>query len=322
MRAKTYIIVLALAALFGYGANMRLTSIAACTADGYRGDTYLAYCDASRYGSFEHGALYLSLVPEAVRNLRAADVVMLGNSRTQRAFSTTSTEAFFRRIGASFYVAGFGYGENVNFAEALMDRLALRPRAVIVNVDPFFDLDISPPARTLLKTENGDDAYRDKDQWQDLHRAVCDEEFAKGWLCGDAPAIFRSVRDGRWKLENYPAPAAIPVSTVDEDRWTGVRERLAERAQAFVGRLERLGVPRSCVLFTVVPSDFATYGTARFLAERTGVPLFVSVPADLRTTDRSHLDLPSAERWSAELLDRMAVPLAGCVNRNRVAARP
>lgn len=312
MRPKIYVAILAAAALVGFAANARLNSIAACTGEGYRSDTYLAYCEASGYGNFEHGALYLSLVPEAVENLRKADVLMLGSSRVQRAFSTQATEDFFRRLGASFYVTGFGYGENVAFAQALIENLSLSPKAVIVNADPFFDTDLSWPARTLLKMENGDDIYEDKGTWQEVHREFCGGDAATGWLCGDQPAIFRSVKDGRWTLANYEQAKPLPIRPAGEERWLGERERLVRRAQAFLDRLDAAGVPRSCVLFTVIPSDYATYDTARHMAERTGVELVTVELPGLQTTDGSHLTPESAERWSAAQLDRMAPRLADC----------
>lgn len=320
MRPKIYVAILAAAAFLGFAANTRLNSIAACTGEGYGPDTYLAYCEASGYGNFEHGALYLSLVPEAVENLRRADVLMLGSSRVQRAFSTEATEAFFRRLGASFYVAGFGYGENVAFAQALIEHLSLRPRAVIVNADPFFDTDLSWPARTLLKTENGDDIYEEKEAWQEVHRKVCGGDAAIGWLCGDRPAIFRSVKDGRWTLADYGPAEPLPIRPAGEDRWLDERDRLVRRAEAFLARLEASGVPRSCVLFTVIPSDFAPYGTARYVAGRTGVDLMTVDLPGLRTTDRSHLTPESAERWSAAQLDRMAPRLARCTQDTPASA--
>ncbi|HSK42087.1 MAG TPA: hypothetical protein VK943_20145, partial [Arenibaculum sp.] len=249
--------------------------------------------------------------------LRRADVVMLGNSRTQRAFSTEATADFFRGIGASFYVAGFGYGENVTFAQALFEKLEPRPRAVIVNADPFFDADVSWPARTLLKTENGEGVYGDKEAWQAVHREVCGGDAGLEWLCGDAPAIFRSVTDGRWHLVDHGAPAAIPISRDPEDpsgvRPAAERERWAERARRFLGVLADSGVPRDCVLFTVVPSDFTTYAAARDLARRFGIEVVTADLAGLATTDGSHLTRPSAERWSAALLERAERRLNDCI---------
>lgn len=320
MRPKIYVAILAVAAVIGFAANTRLNSIAACTGEGYRSDTYLAYCEASGYGNFEHGALYLSLVPEAVENLREADVLMLGSSRVQRAFSTQATEDFFRRIGASFYVTGFGYGENVAFAEALFDHLSLRPKAVIVNADPFFDTDLSWPARTLLKMENGEDIYEHKEAWQAVHRELCAGDGAVDWLCGDRPAIFRSVKDGRWTLANYGPVQPKPIQPAGEERWLDERDLLAERAERFLDDLEAAGVPRACVLFTVIPSDFATYDTARYVAGRTGVEMKEVRLPDLRTTDGSHLTPESAERWSAAQLDRMASRLQDCTKDEPASA--
>lgn len=315
MNLKAYVLAVGLAALAGFAANTRLNSIAACTGEGYGDDRYLAYCGADGYGDFEHGALYLSLVPEAVQSLRRADVLILGNSRTQRAFSTRATGDFFAALGARFYAMGFGYGENVNFAQALFERHGLRPRAVIVNADPFFDTDLSWPARTLLRTENGPTIYGGKLRWQELHRAVCGDA-TTAWLCGDEQAIFRSATDGRWTLSTGRPSRDLPIRPVAETRWLEQGDVLAERARSF---LAGLGVPRSCVVFTVVPSDFATYQTARHVAEAAGVPLVVAEEPDLLTTDRSHLTQASAERWSGSFLRAIEGRLRSCLSTDSTA---
>jgi len=52
-----------------------------CDARGYNDDRYLAFCDNS-YGAYDAGGIYLDL--ESVqKSIRAADVVILGNSRDQ-----------------------------------------------------------------------------------------------------------------------------------------------------------------------------------------------------------------------------------------------
>src|SRR5690349_12039247 len=49
---------------------------------------FLAFCESPRYGDYEHGAYYFDLEPEAIEALKKAEVLFLGNSRAQFAFST------------------------------------------------------------------------------------------------------------------------------------------------------------------------------------------------------------------------------------------
>lgn len=309
MDLKAYVLAAAAAALVGFGVNTRLNSIAACPGAGYGADQYLAYCEAAGYGDYEHGALYLGLEPAAVDAMKRAEVLILGNSRTQRAFSSEATAAFFRDLGTRFYTAGFGYAENMTFAQALVEKHGLRPRAVVVNADPFFDAGVSWPARTLLRMENGPTIYEGKQRWQEAHRAVCGSA-AGAWLCGETPAIFRSAVDGRWHLAGERRSRDLPIRPRDEERWLAQREILVERAEAFLGTL---GVPRSCVVMTVVPSDDAPFETAKLVAEAVGVPFVTVEVPDLRTTDRSHLTGPSAERWSGAFLEAVEDRLRSCL---------
>ncbi len=65
-----------------------------CDARGYNDDRYLAFCDNS-YGAYDAGGIYLDL--ESVqKSIRAADVVILGNSRAVFGFSTEATDRFSR----------------------------------------------------------------------------------------------------------------------------------------------------------------------------------------------------------------------------------
>ena len=89
-------------------------------ANGYSADRYIAYCAGANYGDYEHGAFWFDLEPPALDFASKADVLFLGNSRMQNAFSTTATADWFSAASARYYLMGFSYDENVSFAEALL----------------------------------------------------------------------------------------------------------------------------------------------------------------------------------------------------------
>ena len=46
-----------------------------CQADGYTSDRYLAYCDGSQFGDYEHGAFWFEMDPALVSFAKNADVL-------------------------------------------------------------------------------------------------------------------------------------------------------------------------------------------------------------------------------------------------------
>ena len=64
----------------------RTRSIFACPGHADTAPTrYLAYCGGGNYGDYEHGAFWFDLEPAALDFARNADVLLLGNSRMQKA---------------------------------------------------------------------------------------------------------------------------------------------------------------------------------------------------------------------------------------------
>src|SRR5262245_39081366 len=90
-----FIGIICIAALGTYGYKLRTQGIFSCPASGYTSDSYLAYCNTSGYGDYDHAAFWFGLEPSAHDSAGAADVVFLGNSRLQVGFSTSVTDDWF-----------------------------------------------------------------------------------------------------------------------------------------------------------------------------------------------------------------------------------
>src|SRR5208283_3795761 len=138
-RPTIYICVILVTALVSYAYWLRTYSIFSCQADGYNTDRYLAYCNGANYADYEHGAFYFDLEPSVENFARNADVLFLGDSRLQVAFSTAATADWFSAASARYYPMGFSYYENVIFAEKLLSKIHPRARVYVINVDDFFD---------------------------------------------------------------------------------------------------------------------------------------------------------------------------------------
>jgi hypothetical protein len=89
---------------------------------GYDSDKYLAYCHADHYGDYDHGALWFDLEPGVRPSLNAAQVLFLGNSHMQFAFSSDAINRWFSSNAIRFYLMGFAYWENHLFEGALLRR--------------------------------------------------------------------------------------------------------------------------------------------------------------------------------------------------------
>ena len=88
VRPALYLVILVFSLLAALGYKLRTDGVFACPASGYGSDHYLAYCQTGGYGDYDHGAFWFGLEPEAQRAATDADVLFLGNSRMQFAFST------------------------------------------------------------------------------------------------------------------------------------------------------------------------------------------------------------------------------------------
>ena len=127
-RPTIYILILLSACVASYLYKLRTDNIFGCQASvGYTAERYLAYCEAANYGDYEHGAFWFDLEPAAEMSASSADVIFLGDSRLQFAFSTAATAKWFSSASIKYYLLGFVGSENSAFARALLHKL--RPKS-------------------------------------------------------------------------------------------------------------------------------------------------------------------------------------------------
>src|SRR5882757_3832300 len=78
--------------------------IAQCAVTPPRPELTLVACGDISTKFYYSGSLYLLVDKELVDALRAADVVILGNSRTQRTFASDAIDRYFRQKGLRYFV--------------------------------------------------------------------------------------------------------------------------------------------------------------------------------------------------------------------------
>ncbi len=275
-------------------------------------------------GHVDHHVLYFGTDAEVLARMRAAQVLVLGNSRIMFALRPEILRPFFADAGVSYYVMGFGFREADRFPLAIIRKFDLRPALVVVNADGFFGGGLSPWAEAV----NRDSAFAarklqlEAEAAHDTRRVV--EQLLPNWVQHfGLPGLglrrsfiaYRSRQDGTWAVSPWPeATQAFAAPSLDEPEM-GRGEVAA--ARAFKAELEARG---SRLVLTRVPSPepMPGAGPARF-ATLLDVPLLVpDVPA-LTSHDHSHLTEGSAHDWSRAFVAALAPYVQGL--RQDAAAR-
>jgi hypothetical protein len=293
-RPTIYISLIFVAVLVAEAYKFRTDTLFACQADGYSTDRYVSYCTGARFGDYEHGAFLFDLEPSAQNFTRNADVLFLGNSILQVAFSTVATANWFSAGSARYYLLGFAYDENMIFAEELLRRIRPKAKVYVINVDNFFERSETPPVKTIFHDPNARSQYEGKRLWQRFHEPIC-KAFAA--FCGNHFIVFRSRETGAYVKDTFGSGKQNfkPVSYDQVVNQNVVNTSTA----AAIDFLSHLMVERKCVILTMVPTVETKIENIKAIALALGLDL---VPPEilpgLQTSDGIHLDPPSAERWS------------------------
>ena len=263
---------------------------------------YLAH-DA-RSGHVDHYELFHGL-GDLDERLRDADVLFLGNSRLMFAMPPRLIRPFFRARGLHHYVMGFGHVEANVFAEAVIERLDLRPSLVIVNADGTFFTDTTSDWGQVVMTSSRFDAL--KYRWEArathavrrvLHRYV--PHALELYRNEPEIIIYRSSLDGTWDVQwaSYvDFGARVPP---DPGGLDALDPRTIAIARSFQAEVAARGAR---LLLMSVPAPDVSPGHARALAAALDVPLLAPPIEELRHFDGSHLIPSSAQRYASGLLD-------------------
>jgi hypothetical protein len=307
IRPAIYSLIVASAIALTFAYSLRTDGIFGCPADGYGSERYLAYCNTTAYGDYDHGAFWFELEPEAEKSLVKADVLFLGSSRMQFAFSTAATNEWFASLRVPFYLLGFSHTENMTFIGPLLDKLEPQAKVYVINVDHFFHDRVTPPVADIHQLADAEKRYRAKSLWQKLHQPLCT---TIPLLCGNQLAFYRRVQNGDWVLHGTGGVEAAPVSdgpALETERWP----EYFELAKSFI---DKIPVDNRCVLLTIAPYESTGRLEASAIADSLGIELISPKLPNLNTFDGSHLDQESAERWSQAFIDSAGPRIRECLS--------
>jgi hypothetical protein len=306
-----YICLILVSIIVVCGYKLRTQTIFACQATLYSSDRYIAYCNGARYADYEHGAFWFGLEPSAQTFAANADVLFLGNSRLQIALSTAATADWFSAASARYYLLGFGNFENVVFAEEILRRIRPKARVYVINVDDFFDRWVTPPAQVVMHDPDGRSRYEEKRLWQRVHERVCAKIPA---FCGDELVFFRSRETGAYT----PRLGKQKITSVSYDQVI-IHNVVHSDTAAAIDFLSHLPVMRKCVILTTVPTVQTKIGNINAIAAALGENLMSPEISELQTFDGSHLDKPSAERWSQAFFQAANSRIRSCLDQQSAA---
>lgn len=307
-----YVLILLLGFIGPFLFKLRTDGIFACPADGYTGNRYLAYCGVTGYGDYDHGAFWFGLEPDTYERVREADVLFLGSSRLQFAFSSQTTEDWFSSPSTRYYLLGFSFTENVTFTGQILSKIQPTAKVYVINVDRFFLDEETQVGKDILRAPDAEDRTKQKHTWQQLHRPLCG---TLPTLCGTEASFYRLRDTGAWQFKGIRNWGAKPVSVGppdDRESWG----RYAEIGRRF---LASLPVDRHCILLTMAPYHDGKQLEADAIAQALGSELIVPQADNLITFDGSHLDRPSAERWSRAFFDSAGPRIRACLNEARTS---
>jgi hypothetical protein len=311
-RTTIYILILLGVCVLSYLFKIRVDNIFSCQASGYTSDTYLAYCDATDYGDYDHAAFWFDLEPSAERSAASADVLFLGNSRMQFAFSTAATSRWL--ASARYYLLGFLGFENSIFARALLYKLKPKAKVYVIAIDDFFEPSERPLSKIVMHAgATGRLRYEVKRFLQTVHKAIC---VKLPTICGDGVVVFRSRQTGAFNmLQSSKFKGLARQVSYDQQLDEQEIHDAIEIGRSF---LSELPAKPQCVILTAAPTVGTKLRVANAIASGLGKTLVVPEHLDgLQTIEGVHLDRTSAERWS-EAFFKVADPeIKKCLEGSR-----
>lgn len=306
------------AAILGFGYWRLTNSSIRCWSTEYGPLNYVAKCQGSA-DEYERGAIYYDLesgISEAIKN---AQVIFIGSSKLQQAFSTNATSVYFAERKISFYVLGFSAPSTSEFAVSVLKRSHASPTVLIVNAgDPFFRKEVRVESNIISGGLNIYWHLAKRASLQRLQREICPS--FPSFCSPRERTIYRSATTGQWRWKgSYYQEQSIPFNELLQDEFSDD----AIQAEVNFGdrSLRAINIDRNCIVFTGVPNNkLDAPAIASRLAQRLGTQVILPNVKSLFLLDDLHLNFDTAERWSAAFLTALTPILQRCLPKENQGA--
>jgi len=291
-----------------------LWKIRKCNAEGYARGDFMTACGAVGIHRYSFGSIYLGSQKNAVKNAQNADVIIFGNSRTMRSFSTDAIDNYFKTKGLTYMVLA-SEGASYRSAVLMVDKMNLSPKIVMVNNEIFASDKISAGFRELVDFP---DKYKTRFDFfnmaQTLQRNACVSKFRwlKNYYCsGKTRSNWRSATTGRlkWDLVAAPEKQEKIVAPLED---TGERNvpRFLPNAEELIGHSD---FKDSCPVLYIVNSPASSADTLKGIGGALDIQTVYTPVDDLYTYDKSHLDRPNSEKWAEAFVKELDPAIDKCL---------
>ena len=285
-----------------------------CNPDGYERGDFMTACGGIKVDRYSFGSIYLGAQKNAVKNAENADVIVFGNSRTMRSFSTDALDTYFKEKGLTYMVLA---SEGASFRSSVLtsERMKIKPKIIMVNSEMFVSDKVSPAFRDLVDfPEKYETRFRFFNAAQTIHKHICTSQsgFLKQNYCkGRTNAQWRSAETGRFKWDLVAEPEKQVVFDFSM-KTNHVYTRLyADRALEL---LQMRNYKESCPILYQVNSPRSMPKLMEKMAELLGVQSVFAYMGGLASYDKSHLDRPNSELWASEFVKVLDPVIDNCLS--------
>ena len=288
---------------------------------GYDTGEYMTSCVTIDETRFRSGAIVMGAQKESVEALREVDVIVLGNSRTLRSFSTDAIDNYFKSRGMTYFVMAT---EGSSYRGALFNlaSLDINPKILLVN-NEIFASDAMPDAfEELIRYP---DKYRTRfavfDAAQDFQKFVCAREVPvlEDIYCnGTESSFWRSHTNGQIANALVAKPEQNTVFRIQQGG-EGLSADYTRRALTFFDELDA-GAP--CPILYIVDSPRGQPKLLETVGSQTGLQTVHTSLSGLASYDNSHLDRPTSERWAEAFVELLDPAIENCLGGTYVPVDP
>jgi hypothetical protein len=279
----------------------------------------LVECTGISSKFYYSGSLYLDVDQDLIASLRAADVVILGNSRTQRTFPSESITRFFAEKHLRYFILA-SEGSGFRFSQMILEKLSIKPKIYMVNSETFWiDILEDTNREVVLYPDKFKLALSAFFRSKKLQESICNSsiEFLKDLYCkGATNAGWRDLKSGALWFDpnNAPDPPGRILVEVPAETRMSHFETFMKNARIF---LSSPSVRDVCLIEYVIPSNNSSVDLARRMAAAMDAAFVYPIVSNLYSFDGSHLLIESSERWSAEFVKLVDSPVDSCLKRTR-----
>ena len=286
-----------------------------CNPEGYARGDFMTACAGIKVDRYAFGSIYLGSQKNAVKNAKTADVIIFGNSRTMRSFSTDAMDNYFKSKGLTyviFAVEGASYAS----AQHTVNKLGLKPKIVMTNTEILYSNVVGAAFGDLVYFP---DKYKTRFDFfhaaQSVQKWACKSgiKMVEDYYCkGRTRAGWRSAVTGRFKWELVADPEKNTLITPRKEN-TPPNGRLNTVLPNAVEFLGNSNFKKSCHVLYMVNSPSSEPKLQAALAGEVGALAVYTPFSDLQTYDNSHMDRPTSERWAASFIKDLDPALDKCL---------